>query len=60
MAKINITQYRSKIDATKNQKQNLASLGLRKTNQTVQHEASAQILGMVKKVCHLVKVEEVK
>ena len=58
MAKIKITQVRSKIGTSKNQKQNLASLGLRKINQTVVHEDSAMILGMVNKVKHLVKVEE--
>lgn len=60
MAKIKITQIKSKIGASGNQKSNLASLGLRKMNQTVEHEASKQILGMVTKVTHLVKVEEVK
>lgn len=60
MAKIRITQTKSKIGASGKQKLNLASLGLRKMNQTVEHEASKQILGMVNKVIHLVTVEEVK
>ncbi|MCD7964052.1 MAG: 50S ribosomal protein L30 [Rikenellaceae bacterium] len=60
MAKLNITQLRSRIGATENQKRNLDALGLRKINQTVQHEDSAIILGMIEKVKHLVKVEEVK
>ena len=60
MAKIKITQIKSKIGASKRQKLNLESLGLRKMHQTVEHEASAQILGMVNKVQHPVKVEEVK
>lgn len=60
MTKIRITQTKSKIGASANQKINLASLGLRKMNQTVEHDASKQILGMVNKVNHLVKVEEVK
>ena len=60
MAKIKITQIKSKIGASKRQKLNLESLGLRKMHQTVEHEDSAQILGMVNKVQHLVKVEEVK
>ena len=47
MAKIKITQVRSKIGTSKNQKQNLASLGLRKINQTVVHEDSAMILNLV-------------
>lgn len=60
MAKIKITQIRSKIGASERQKSNLVSLGLRKINQTVEHDNSAIILGMVNKVKHLVKVEEVK
>lgn len=60
MAKIKITQVKSRIGATKNQKLNLDSLGLKKMNRTVEHEASSQILGMVEKVKHLVSVEEVK
>ena len=60
MERIRITQVRSRIGATKNQKVNLDSLGLRKINQTVEHDASPQILGMVEKVKHLIKFEEVK
>lgn len=58
MAKIKITQVRSIIDRPKDQKATMAALGLRKINQTVEHEATPQILGMVAKVAHLVKVEE--
>ncbi|MFI3321938.1 MAG: 50S ribosomal protein L30 [Rikenellaceae bacterium] len=60
MARILITQVKSRIGATKRQKTNLDSLGLRKVNQAVEHEASPIILGMVAKVAHLVKTEEVK
>ncbi len=60
MAKIKITQIRSRIGASRIQKENLTSLGLKKMNQTVEHEDSAVILGMVNKVRHLVKVEEAK
>lgn len=60
MARIIITQVRSRIGASKNQKLNLDSLGLKKMNRTVEHDATPQILGMVKKVEHLVKVQEVK
>ncbi|WP_337508076.1 50S ribosomal protein L30 [Alistipes ihumii] len=42
------------------QKKNLDALGLRKINQTVEHDDSAIILGMVEKVKHLVRIEEVK
>lgn len=60
MAKLKITQIKSRIGASAQQKKNLNALGLRKMNATVEHEASAIILGMVEKVKHLVKVEEVK
>lgn len=60
MAKIKITQTKSGIDRPERQKLTLKALGLRKLNATVEVEANEQILGMVKKVNHLVKVEEVK
>ena len=60
MARLKITQTKSRIGATAQQKKNLDALGLRKMNATVEHDASAIILGMVTKVIHLVKVEEVK
>ncbi len=60
MAKLKITQIKSRIGASAIQKKNLDALGLRKINQTVEHEDSAVILGMIAKVKHLVKTEEVK
>lgn len=57
MAKIKITQVKSRIGQTAIQKRNLDALGLRKMHQSVVHEDSAIILGMVEKVKHLVKVE---
>ena len=60
MARLKITQTKSRIGATAQQKKNLDALGLRKMNATVEHDASAIILGRVTKVKHLVKVEEVK
>lgn len=60
MAKIKITQIRSKIGSDKRQVNTLQALGLRKINHSVEHEATPQILGMVAKVGHLVCVEEVK
>ena len=59
MAKIRITQTRSRIGSTARQKRTLDALGLRKINKTVEVETSPQILGMVNKVKHLVKIEEV-
>lgn len=58
MAKIKLTQVKSPIDRSKKQKATLLALGLRKMNQTVEHTATPQILGMVKKVEHLISVSE--
>ena len=58
MAKIRITQTRSRIGSTARQKKTLDALGLRKMQATVEHDASPQIMGMVTKVKHLVKIEE--
>ena len=58
MAKIKITQLKSTIDRSKRQKATIQALGLRKINHTVEHEATPQILGMVAKVSHLIKVEQ--
>lgn len=60
MAKIRVTQVKSKIGRPERQKRTMLALGLKKLNQTVEHEATPQVLGMVKKVAHLLKVEEVK
>ncbi|OWY19684.1 50S ribosomal protein L30 [Sphingobacteriales bacterium UPWRP_1] len=57
MSKIKITQKRSVIDQTKRQKLTMVALGLRKINQTVEHNNTPQIQGMVEKVKHLVNVE---
>lgn len=58
MAKIKITQVRSKIGSTQRQKNTLAALGLKRINATVEHETTPNILGMVAKVQHLVVVEK--
>ena len=58
MAKIKITQVRSAINRPKRQKLTLQALGLKKLNNPVEHEATPQILGMVRAVGHLVKVEQ--
>lgn len=58
MAKIKITQIKSKIGYSVRQKKTLEALGIKKMQQTVEHEATPQILGMVTKVRHLVKVED--
>ena len=59
MKKIKIKQIKSGIDRSERQKLTLQALGLKKVNATKEVEATPQILGMVEKVHHLVKVEEV-
>jgi large subunit ribosomal protein L30 len=59
MAKIRITQVKSKNGKPERQKRTLEALGIKKLNHSVEHEATPQILGMVVKVRHLVKVENV-
>lgn len=59
MAKIRITQVKSKNGKPERQKKTLEALGIRKLNHSVEHEATPQILGMVTKVQHLVKVENI-
>lgn len=58
MAKVKITQVKSLIDRPQRQKDTVLALGLRRMNQTVVKEATPQIMGMIAKVEHLVKVEE--
>lgn len=60
MAKIKVTKVRSAIKRPKTQKQTLESLGLKRIGQSVEHENTPSILGMVNKVKHLVSVEETK
>lgn len=59
MSRIRITQIKSKIGSNQRQKRTLEALGIRKMHNPVEHEASPEILGMVAKVRHLVKVEEI-
>jgi large subunit ribosomal protein L30 len=59
MAKIRITQIKSVIDRSERQKQTMQALGLKKINQTVEVEATPSIIGMVRKVNHLVAVESI-
>jgi large subunit ribosomal protein L30 len=59
MAKIKVTKVKSAINRPKNQKQILEALGLSKIGQTVEHDDTPSILGMVNKVNHLVSVETV-
>jgi large subunit ribosomal protein L30 len=58
MAKIKITLKKSIIGRPNTQRRTIASLGLRKIDQTVEHEDTPQLRGQVQKVSHLVTVED--
>ena len=60
MAKVKITQTKSRSGATKRQIANLAPLGIHRLHQTVEVELTPVTKGMLEKVLHLVTVEEVK
>jgi len=57
MATIKVTKVKSAINRTQTQKRTLEALGLKKIGQTVEHQDTPNILGMIKKVNHLVSVE---
>lgn len=59
MTKIRITQIKSKIGSTQRQKKTLEALGIKKINGSVEVENTPQIKGMVNKLAHLLKVEEI-
>ena len=59
MSKIKITQLKSTIDRSENQKRTVKALGLTRLHQSVELEATPQIIGMVNKVSHLLKVENI-
>ncbi|MCF8714063.1 50S ribosomal protein L30 [Joostella atrarenae] len=58
MEKIKVTQVKSSIKRPERQKRTLTALGLKGIGQVVEHDATPNILGMVKKVEHLVSYEE--
>jgi len=60
MATLQITYTKSAIGYTKRQKATIKALGFRKLNQTVEHEDSPAIRGMIERVSHLVAVQEVE
>ena len=60
MKKIRITLVKSVIDRTETAKRTVTALGLRKLNASVEVEATPQILGMVRRAGHLLKVEDVQ
>ncbi|HSL88945.1 MAG TPA: 50S ribosomal protein L30 [Ignavibacteriaceae bacterium] len=60
MGKIKVVQTRSIIDRPKDQKATIEALGLGRPNWEKVHNDTPQIRGMIKKVSHLVRVEEIK
>ncbi len=60
MRKIKVTQIKSSIGYRKQAKATLEALGLRKINHSVIKKEDSAVLGMIRSVSHLVKVEEVK
>ena len=58
MAKIVVTLRKSTIGYSHRQRRIIESLGLKRINHAVEHQPTPSILGMVKKVSHLVEVEE--
>jgi large subunit ribosomal protein L30 len=59
MARLKVTQIRSKIGSKQNQRETLRSLGLKRINDAVIKEDRPEIRGMIHTVTHLVRVEEV-
>ena len=59
MTKIRIIQFKSSIGASKVQKRILKALGIGKLNRPVEHDARPEILGMINKLQHLVRIEEI-
>ena len=58
MAKLHITWIKSDIGYAKSQRMTLKALGLRRLHQSVKHNDSPSVRGMIAKVKHLVEVEE--
>ena len=59
MSKVRVTQVRSMIGRPADQKRTLAALGLGKINRSVEINVNPALEGMIRKVDHLVKVEEI-
>ena len=59
MKRIKITLIKSVIDRNETAKRTVIALGIKKLNGSVEVEATPQILGMVRRVNHLIKVEDV-
>jgi large subunit ribosomal protein L30 len=59
MARIKITQVKSIIDRSERQKRTMQALGLTKMNQSVEVDANPAIIGMIRKVNHLIAIESI-
>jgi len=57
--KVRVTQVKSLISRPQRQKDTIKALGLGKINKSIVHNVNPQVLGMIKTISHLVKVEEV-
>jgi large subunit ribosomal protein L30 len=60
MSRVKITQTRSQIGQSQRHRGTLRALGLRRIGSSVEHEESQALAGMLRKVRHLVKVEDAK
>jgi len=58
MKKVKITQIKSAIDRPERQKRTLRALGITKMHRVHEHDATPQIMGMINKLSHLLKIEE--
>ncbi len=58
MATIKIKQVRSAINRPLDQKRTIVALGFRKLNQVIEKEATPQVMGMVRKVSHMLEIIE--
>jgi len=59
MKKLRVTQIKSGIDRKADQKRTLIALGIRKMHHSVEVEATPQMEGMIRKIIHLLSVEEI-
>jgi large subunit ribosomal protein L30 len=59
MKKLRVTQIKSGIKQPERQKRTLRALGITKMNRPIDKEGSPQVLGMIKAIAHLLKVEEI-
>lgn len=59
MKKLRVTQIRSGINRPQRQKRTITALGLKRMNRPIEVVATPQILGMIAKISHLIKVEEI-